>query len=125
MKKLTLTILMSLAMAGSAFAGTVELKSEKGFFDFEGTSNGLTFSLNSSNNQSGVCNLDGVAIPINNTNSQEKTYVWSDPIRTGDAQCTMLMTFISDEHVKISTTEPCNNFCGLDAAGSIDGDYVK
>ena len=75
----------------------------------------VEFSINSSVGQN-ICDLEGVAVMIDQNRAAYTPDDKSDI-------CVAVLNF-SGGQLKV-TTKDCDNYCGLNAAGSMDGQYKK
>ncbi|GAJ63829.1 acyl-CoA dehydrogenase [Edwardsiella piscicida] len=79
----------------------------------------MAFSINSSyGDESGVCNLEGVAQPLPAGKGQKHRWGWSD----SSSQCVAVIS--EDKNGKMTvSTKGCDGYCGMNAVGSMDGRY--
>lgn len=106
--------LVAAALPSVAFAdigGTYSKKNSVAEIKQQG--NSVEFSINSSANQN-VCELEGVAAMIDENRA---AYTSGD----GAEKCVAVLNFSGGQLVV--TTKGCEGYCGLNAAGSMDGSY--
>lgn len=77
------------------------------------------FNINSSHdNSSGVCNIDGVAESVDAGAEHRNRWVYNDSA----SKCVAVISELKDGSVKV-LTRSCGSYCGVSAAGSMDGKY--
>lgn len=92
--------------------GSMSLSAKNGFADF---------SINASRGDaSGVCNMEGVAESVGAGTGQRTRWVYSD----SSSACVVVLSELKDGSVNVMTRS-CENYCGVSAAGSMDGKYKK
>ncbi|HGY6083452.1 TPA: acyl-CoA dehydrogenase, partial [Escherichia coli] len=86
------------------------------------TGNGTAeFSINASHgNASGVCNMEGIAESVGAGTGQRNRWAFSD----SSSACVAVISELKDGSVNVMTRS-CENYCGVSAAGSMDGRYKK
>ncbi|WP_404931829.1 acyl-CoA dehydrogenase, partial [Pectobacterium brasiliense] len=92
--------------------GSLSLSAKNGFADF---------SINASRGDaSGVCNMEGVAESVGAGAEPRNRWVYSD----SSSACVAVISELKDRTVNVMTRS-CENYCGVSAAGSMDGKYKK
>ncbi len=92
--------------------GTLSLSLDRGV---------ATFSINASHGISlGVCNMEGVAREVGVVAGQRNRWVYSD----SSSACVMVISESNNGSVNVMT-HSCENYCGVSAIGSMDGEYRK
>lgn len=119
MKKLVIAALMVCSMQAGAqllTAGQVEYEKDNAIVSVKTNPSSINFSINSVVGQN-TCELEGVAVMT----AKDRYYYLPGK---DEKQCEVLFVFDGDNNLKISTTN-CERSCGLNAEGSMDGDYQK
>ncbi len=111
-----LFVVLILLIATNAFADfSGEYVKKNGVVDVTQKDKMIQFSINSSVEQH-ACNLEGTAVLIDKNRA---AYTSND----NTDKCVTVLTF-SKNGLKV-TTKDCDSYCGLNAAGSMDGAYKK
>jgi hypothetical protein len=83
--------------------------------------NNAEFNINSSmGDGSGVCNMDGTAQQIAAGESQKRRWVWND----NTSQCVAVISELKNAKASV-ITRGCEGYCGVSAAGAMDGLFNK
>lgn len=117
MKKL---IIVSLLTIGTAVhAG--DYKKRNGILSIFPESDLAKFSINASHGDGyGVCEVEGKAILIGAEKGLRNQWVYNDQSST----CAVVISEQKNGTMKV-ITDKCENYCGVTAIGSFDGDYRK
>ena len=110
---LALTVAIIPAIAFADISGSYSKKNAVAELKQQGKA--VEFSINSSVGQN-LCMLDGVAVMI------DKNSAAYTPDEKSD-MCVAVLNFTGGQ-LKV-TTKDCDSYCGLNAAGSMDGQYKK
>lgn len=110
---LALTIALLPCITLADIGGTYSKKNAVAELQKQGSS--VEFLINSSVGQN-TCELSGVATMI------DKNRAAYTPLDKSD-KCSAVLNF-SGGHLKI-TTRDCEDYCGLNASGSMDGQYIR
>ncbi|WP_272904460.1 acyl-CoA dehydrogenase [Citrobacter portucalensis] len=79
------------------------------------------FSINAaSKDASGVCNMEGTAQQIAAGENQARRWVWKD----NASQCVAVLSEQTNGKLTVKT-KGCDGYCGLSAAGAMDGTYSR
>lgn len=108
----SLALLFSIAAMADGVGGRYE--NDHGIIQITEQQGGVAFDINSSVGQN-TCGLDGIA---KNIDGARAVYTPEDPAD----KCVAVLNF-SPSGVKVAT-KGCENYCGMNAAGSMDGDYI-
>lgn len=107
---------LTVLIATNAFADfSGEYLKRNAVVDIKQQGNKIQFSINSSMGQN-VCNLEGTAVLMDANRANFTPEDKSD-------KCVAVLNF-GGNGIKI-TTENCDDYCGLNAGGSMDGSYQK
>lgn len=118
MKKIVLTLLLASSFT-MAHAG--EYVKQNGDLSLSMGNGTAEFNINASHgNASGVCNMEGIAEPVGASAGQRNRWVYSD----SSSACVAVISELKDGSVNVMTRS-CDNYCGVSAAGSMDGKYKK
>lgn len=116
MKKIILTLLL-VSCLPIAHAG--EYVKRNGALSLSPGNGATEFNINASNgNASGVCNMEGVAESVGAGTGQKNRWVYSD----SSSSCVAVISELKDGSVNVMTRS-CENYCGISAVGSMDGQY--
>lgn len=108
-----------MAIAAYGHAEDVRFEKDNGTIELSRADDGVTFSINSAIGQYS-CEASGMAKTVTST---QFSYTSPDGYE-GKDKCRVIIDFISTEQVKV-TTDSCSYYCGMQAIGSMDGDYKK
>jgi uncharacterized protein YecT (DUF1311 family) len=117
MKKIIMAALMACSVSAHAqllTAGKMEYVKDHAGVTIQRNPTTISFSINSVVGQN-TCELEGNAVM---TGKDRYYYLPGND----DKQCEALFVFDGDKKLQVSTTN-CDSACGLNAAGSMDGDY--
>lgn len=118
MKKLILVFILT---GGFNFAYADEYIKNNGTLSLSSDNGAATFNINASHsNLSGVCNMEGVARVVGVVAGQRNRWAYSDPT----SACVMVISESNNGSVNVMT-HSCENYCGVSAIGSMDGEYRK
>lgn len=79
------------------------------------------FSINAATRDtSGICNMEGSAQSIGVGENQKHRWVYNDK----SSQCVAVISEQNNGKIKV-ITKGCEGYCGLTAAGAMDGIYRK
>lgn len=98
----------------SVYADSVFEKSN-GSIEMKSNGQTLNFTLITNVDQD-VCDISGDAAVIDD---HRAAYTPGD-----DSLCVVVFNFIDEKNVKVTSKE-CNDYCGLQSKGSIDGVYTR
>lgn len=116
MKKLLICLSFSVFATTNAFADVGgEYVNKNAEVDVTQKGKEVKFSINSAVGMQ-ACELKGAAEMINANNATYKSTDNSD-------KCVVILTFAGNQ-LKVKTKD-CDGYCGMDAAGSMDGTYRK
>jgi hypothetical protein len=108
-------------VSSSTFAHAGEYVKPNGFLSLSAKNGFADFSINASRGDaSGVCNMEGVAESVGAGAEQRNRWVYSDSSST----CVAVISELKDRTVNVMTRS-CENYCGVSATGSMDGNYRK
>lgn len=110
---LALTVAIIPAIAFADVSGSYSKKNAVAELKQQGKA--VEFSINSSVGQN-ICEIEGVAAMIDDNRAAFTPGDKSD-------KCVAVLNFTGGQ-LKV-TTKDCDNYCGLNAAGSMDGQYKK
>ncbi|MKE52873.1 acyl-CoA dehydrogenase [Salmonella enterica] len=116
MKKIVITLLL---VSWLPMAHADEYIKSNGALSLS-TGNGTAeFNINASHgNASGVCNMEGTAHSVGAGTGQRNRWVYSD----SSSACVVVISELKDGSVNVMTRS-CDNYCGISAVGSMDGQY--
>lgn len=118
MKKVILSLLLATSLP-LAHAG--EYVKNNGSLSLSLGNGTAEFNINASlGSASGVCNIEGVAESVSAGTGQRTRWVYSD----SSSACVVVISELRDGSVNVMTRS-CENYCGVSAAGSMDGKYRK
>ncbi|EAA7512471.1 acyl-CoA dehydrogenase [Salmonella enterica] len=79
------------------------------------------FNINASTGDgSGVCNMEGTSQQIAAGESQKRRWVWND----NTSQCVAVISELNNGKASVMT-RGCEGYCGISAAGTMDGLFNK
>jgi len=117
-------ILATLLLGTSALATAAEYVKPNGSLSLVAGvagGNGVEFNINAaSKDASGICNMEGSAQSISVGENQKHRWVYNDK----SSQCVAVISEQNSGKVAVMTKE-CEGYCGMTAAGSMDGIYRK
>lgn len=83
--------------------------------------NNAEFNINASTGDgSGVCNIEGTAQQIAAGENQKHRWVWNDKT----SQCVAVISELKNGKTSVMT-RACEGYCGISAAGTMDGLFNK
>ena len=83
--------------------------------------NNAEFNINASTGDgSGVCNMEGTAQQIAAGESQKRRWVWND----NASECVAVISELKNGKASVMT-RGCEGYCGISAAGTMDGLFNK
>ncbi|MEY7269439.1 acyl-CoA dehydrogenase [Citrobacter koseri] len=116
MKKIVLTLLLASSFTMAHAAEYVKRNGALSLWMGNGTAE---FNINASHgNASGVCNMEGIAERVGAGAGQRNRWVYSD----SSSACVAVISELKDGSVNVMTRS-CENYCGISAVGSMDGQY--
>ncbi|RPH20926.1 acyl-CoA dehydrogenase [Buttiauxella warmboldiae] len=116
MKKIVLTLLLA---SSFTMAHAAEYVKQNGALSLSTGSGTAEFNINASHgNASGVCNMEGIAESVGAGAGQRNRWVYSD----SSSACVAVISELKDGSVYVMTRN-CENYCGVSAVGSMDGNY--
>ncbi|ULS52229.1 acyl-CoA dehydrogenase [Pectobacterium carotovorum] len=105
----------------ATFAHAGEYVKSNGILSLSAKNGSADFSINASHGDaSGVCNMEGVAESVGAGTGQRNRWVYSD----SSSACVAVISELKDGTVNVMTRS-CENYCGVSAVGSMDGNYRK
>ncbi|WP_035345525.1 MULTISPECIES: hypothetical protein [Dickeya] len=117
MKIFILTIIISLSV--SAYAS--DYKKRNGVLSLTPEGGYARFNINASYDAtSGVCELDGKAMPSVAQQGQRNRWVYNDQ----SSMCIAVISELRSGAMQVITKD-CDSYCGVSAIGAMDGKYKK
>ncbi len=115
-------ILLALLIASSfTIAHAAEYVKRYGFLSLSVKNGFAEFNFNASRgDDSGVCNMEGVAESVGAGVEQRNRWVFNDSSST----CVAVISELESRTVNVMTSN-CEKYCGVSAVGSMDGKYSK
>lgn len=118
MKKIALTLLLA---SSFPMAHAAEYVKRNGALSLSTRNDTAEFNINASHgNASGVCNMEGIAERVGAGAGQRNRWVYSD----SSSACVAVISELKDGTLNVMTRS-CENYCGVSAVGSMDGNYRK
>lgn len=112
-------ILAALILSTSALATATEYVKPDGSLSLIAEGSGIEFSINAATKDAtGICNMDGSAQSIGIGENQKHRWVYND----NSSQCVAVIGEQNSGKVTVMT-KGCEGYCGISAAGSMDGIY--
>ncbi|MFJ5330610.1 acyl-CoA dehydrogenase [Pectobacterium versatile] len=114
-------ILATLLSSTSALATAAEYVKPNAALTLAAGGNGVEFSINAaSKDASGICNMEGSAQSISTGENQKHRWLYNDT----SSQCVAVISEQKNGKVTVMT-KGCEGYCGITAAGAMDGIYRK
>ncbi|RRO11082.1 acyl-CoA dehydrogenase [Pectobacterium aquaticum] len=114
-------VLATLLLSTSVLVTAAEYVKPNGALTLAAGGNGVEFSINAaSKDASGICNMEGSAQSINAGENQKHRWLYNDT----SSQCVAIISEQKNGKVTVMTKR-CEGYCGITAAGAMDGIYRK
>ncbi|WP_224554226.1 acyl-CoA dehydrogenase [Pectobacterium versatile] len=118
MKKIVLTLLLA---NGFTMAHAAKYVKRNGALSLSTGNDTAEFNINASHgNASGVCNMEGIAERVGAGAGLRNRWLHSD----SSSACVAVISELNNGSFNVMTRS-CENYCGVSAEGSMEGNYRK